>query len=126
MTAETDRLLTPDQRRIKAVLEAELAHRRAQRITVRRRGHHGYPWEVRCAAHPEERLYIVPGRGAAAINTRGVGNRSWSTAMGAVQRHLEDAHTCRGCDDRQERGAGQPPEFISRRCPVHGHLAGAK
>lgn len=57
------------------------------RVVIRRTGAPLYPWEARCTGCSIERTHIVS-TGAAAVNTRGVGNARWSTARDVALRHL--------------------------------------
>ena len=58
------------------------------RVRIRRTGTASHPWEVRCTGCQTYRVHIVRS-GAAAVNTRGVGNATWERARDVGLRHLD-------------------------------------
>lgn len=67
-------------------------HRRHQmpdglRVVIRRTATGPFPWEARCTGCSAERVHIVS-TGAAVVNTRGIGNARWRTALAVALRHL--------------------------------------
>lgn len=74
----------------------------AARITIRRTGNAMWPWEAHCSACTTYSLHVIE-TGAAAINTRGVGNSAWWKALHAGLAHLRSHRTLPGLLSDEER-----------------------
>jgi hypothetical protein len=61
----------------------------AELIRIRKTGAKSYPWEVRCPRCRDPRTHFHPLTGAIAVNTRGIGNRTWFLAMLGAILHIK-------------------------------------
>ena len=62
------------------------------RVSVRKTGHPNWPWEVHCPECCDQQMHFTA-MGVVAVNTRGIGNRTWEIAMLAASSHLKDHMT---------------------------------